>query len=41
MLDRPAQQALADAKFGVLSCSRPILKGGHTCLERDVDDPPE
>src|SRR5215469_5745844 len=41
VLDRPAQQALADAKFGVLSCSRPILKGGHACPERDVDDPPE
>jgi hypothetical protein len=41
VLDRPAQQALADAKFEVLFCSLPILKGGHTCLERDVDDPPE
>jgi cyanate permease len=41
VLDRPAQQALANAKFAVLLCALPLLKGGHACLERDVDDPPE
>jgi hypothetical protein len=41
VLDRPAQQALANAKFAVLLCALPVLKGSHACLERDVDDPPE
>jgi hypothetical protein len=41
VLDRPAQQALANAKFAILLCALPVLKGGHACLERGVDDPPE
>jgi hypothetical protein len=41
VFDRPAQQAWANAKFTVLPCALPVLKGGHACLERDVDDPPE
>src|SRR6516162_3214274 len=41
VLDRPAQQAVANAKFAVLLCALPVLKGGHACFERDVNDPPE
>jgi hypothetical protein len=40
-LDRPAQQALAKMKFAILLCALPVLKCGHACFERDVDDPPE
>jgi hypothetical protein len=32
---------MANAKSAILLCAPPVLKGGHACLERDVDDPPE
>jgi hypothetical protein len=28
-------------KFAILLCALPVLKCGHACFERDVDDPPE
>jgi hypothetical protein len=41
VLDRPAQQALADPEFAALACVLPAVQGGHARFERDVDDPPE
>jgi hypothetical protein len=39
--DGPAQQALADVHLAVGCGALPVLKCGHACLERDVNDPPE
>ena len=41
VLDGPAQQAPADAHVGVGPGAQLVLKCGHACLERDVNDPPE
>ena len=40
MLDRPAQPALAELQFTVVSFVPPALKRGHARFERDVNDPP-
>jgi hypothetical protein len=41
ILDRPAQQAVADPEFAAVPRAPPAVKSGHACLERDVGDPPE
>jgi hypothetical protein len=41
VLDRPAQQALADVQIVVLSVAMTVLQRCHARLERDVNDPPE
>jgi hypothetical protein len=40
-LDRPAQEALAEVQFTVVSGESPALQRGHAGVERDVHDPPE
>ena len=40
-LDRPSQQAVAEAQFAVVSVELPALKGGHASVERDTRDSPE
>jgi hypothetical protein len=41
VLDRPAQQASANAKFAAVFYALPFLMNGPVCLERDISDPPE
>jgi hypothetical protein len=41
VFDRPAQPALADVDFAVVSLTQQALKCGHARVERDVNDPPE
>jgi hypothetical protein len=41
MLDRPAQPALAELQFAVVSLAPPALKRGRVRFEWDVSDAPE
>jgi hypothetical protein len=41
VLDRPAQQASANAKSAAVFYALPVLKNGPVCLEWDISDPPE